>query len=104
MGRHGGVGLFGLVFRGIGLIFMLGFCGLLFLLFMGLIKRVFWGHRHWGPPHRYVPKGKEWKGSPHAARGPWPWHHHGAPWDVEDEPADEQEQTDNPDADSEDLE
>jgi hypothetical protein len=103
LGRHGGVGIFGMVFRGIGLIFMLGFSALLFLLFLGLIKRVLWGHSHWGPPHRWMPKDKEWKGRPHTARGPWPWHPRHR-WAMEDEPADEEELTDTPDPDSEDLE
>jgi hypothetical protein len=104
MGHHGGGGILGFVFRGIGLVFMLVFSGLLLLLLFGLIKRVFWGHRHWGPPHRCGPKGKEWKGRPHAARGPWPWHYHGAPWEVEDEAAEEEDEADMPDPGFEEVE
>ena len=104
MGLHGGGGILGMAFRGIGLIFMLGFAGLLVLLFAGLIRRVSWAHRYWGPPHRFTPKGRERKDSPHAARGPWLWHYHRHPWETEDEPTDEHTQTDTPNPESEDLE
>ena len=82
MGRHGGFGPFGILGFGIGLVFRLLFFGLLLVLLLGLIRRFFWGPRHWR--HAYPggpPKGKKWKGTHHHPRGPWAWHHCGAPWE-----------------------
>jgi hypothetical protein len=77
-------------FSFIGGLFRLAFAGLLLLMFIGLIKRIFWGRRRWGYHHcgpggkmhgpwspHYKggpPGGKEWKGKPHAGWGPWGWH------------------------------
>jgi hypothetical protein len=97
IGRHGGVGVFGLLGFGLGLLFKFVFFGLLLLLLIGLIRRLFWGPRHWhprymGPHHRgKPPKGAEWKHRPHAWGPPWTWHGHGEPEEVEDEFADEEE-------------
>jgi len=88
MGRHGATGPLGFVFGAIGGLFKLAFLGLLLLLLLGLVKRVFCGHRFWGPmhwghmpggPHHRgkPPEGKEWKGKPHGMWGPWAWHCHG---------------------------
>lgn len=75
MGRGAGHGPLGFLSAGIGLVFKLLATGLLLLLFLGLAKRVFWGHRpgrwhHWGPP----PKGGGGEGRPHPPWGPWAWH------------------------------
>jgi hypothetical protein len=75
MGRGAGYGPLGFLSAGIGLIVKLMVAGLLALLFLGLAKRVFWGHRpgrwhHWGPP----PKGDGGEGRPNPAWGPWAWH------------------------------
>ena len=87
MGGHRGVGLFGIIGAGIGLIFKLLFFGLLLLLGLGLVKRFFWGrhhwaYRHWGPPcpPGTTPKGKAGEDDPHAGWGPPPWHRHGKHW------------------------
>jgi hypothetical protein len=86
MGRYGNTGLFGFVSGAIGLLFRLVFFGLLLLLLLGLVKRLFWGPRHhWACYPGRPPKGKEWKGRPHPGWGPWAWHGHGAPWEAEDE-------------------
>jgi hypothetical protein len=101
MGRSAGHGLFGLLASGIGLLFKMAFLGLLLLLLLGLVKRLLWGPRHWQPRHRgphyghQPPKGKTWRGQPHAW-GPWAWHH-GKPWEAEDEPADEEGEPEDPD-------
>jgi hypothetical protein len=98
-GQYAGHGLFGLFASGIGLLFKLAFLGLLLLLLFGLVKRLIWGPRHWhrtGPHYGdRPPKGKEWKGQPHAW-GPWAWHH-GKPWQTEDEPDDEEDEPEDPD-------
>jgi hypothetical protein len=89
LGHHGGWGPFGIIGMGIGLIFKLLFFGLLVLLLLGLVKRLFWGHRHWG--HGYwgppCPPGKPWKGTTgesedesHAEWGPRAWHRHFKHW------------------------
>jgi hypothetical protein len=101
IGRDAGHGLFGLLAAGIGLLFKMVFLGLLLLLLFGLVKRLLWGPRHWHPRHwgpHYggkPPEGKAWKGQPHAW-GPWAWHH-GQPWQTEDEPADKEEEPEDPD-------
>lgn len=78
VGRYGGSGPFGLLFYGIGAIFRLAFFGLLLLLLLGLVKRVFWGHPHWGPASRCKPpEGEEGEDRPYVGWGPWAWHHHG---------------------------
>jgi hypothetical protein len=91
---HGGAGPFGILTSGVGLVMQLLFFGLVLLLLFGLVRRLFWGRRHWCPtyPGR-PPEGKEWKGKPH---GPWAWHHHrphGGPppwWGSESETAAEE--------------
>ena len=75
MGRGARHGPLGFLSAGVGLVFKLLATGLLLLLFLGLAKRVFWGHRpgrwhHWGPP----PKGDGSEARPHSAWGPWAWH------------------------------
>jgi hypothetical protein len=91
VGRHTGFGPFGFILGGIGLLFKLLFLGLLLLLLVGLIRRLFWGPRHWhhrpwGPYHPgKPPAAEEWRRKPHAW-GPWAWHGCGAPWDEEAEP------------------
>jgi hypothetical protein len=81
MGRHSGFGPMGFLSFGIGLVFKLLLFGLLFLLLLGLIKRIAWGHLAWHHMYRYgPPKGKEGEGKPQAAWGPWAWHRHRAHW------------------------
>ncbi|MGD2206601.1 MAG: hypothetical protein PVH17_07470 [Anaerolineae bacterium] len=82
LGRHGGWGPFGIIGFGIGLIFKLLFFGLLLVLLLGLVKRIFLGPRHWGwAPHwGRPPKGKEGEDKPHEAWGPRAWHRHFAHW------------------------
>lgn len=84
---HGGAGLFGIVGMGIGFLFKLLFFGLLLLLGLGLVRRLFWdrrhwAYRHWGPPcpPGTQPKGKAGEDDPHAGWGPPPWHRHGKHW------------------------
>jgi hypothetical protein len=73
-GVHGPLGFFA---RFIGGLFRLAFLGLLLLLGLGLIKRIFWGHRCWGPPHGWKPpEGSHEAGDTKAAWGPWGWHRH----------------------------
>ncbi len=87
--REAGYGPLGFLSAGIGLVVKLMVAGLLLLLFLGLVKRVMWGHRpwrwhHWGPP----PKGEWGEGRPHAAWGPWAWRcseHWGRPPEAEAE-------------------
>lgn len=93
MGRHGHFGPFSLLFGAVGFLFKFLFFGLLLLLLLGLVKRVFWGPRywhtkHWGAHHG----GKPPKGKPHGWWGPWAWHCHGGPWEEDAEtPAGESE-------------
>lgn len=95
VGRHGTFGPFGLIFGAIGALLKLAFFGLLLLLLLGLVKRVFFGHRHWGPPPwGKPPEGKEWKGRPHGRWGPWAWHCHGKYWEQEGEPAEGEDESD----------
>lgn len=78
-------GPFSFVGGAIGLLFRLAFFGLLLLLMIGLVKRLFWGPRwgarHWAAHHRGMPpKGKPWKGKPHGHWGPpWMWPCDGPP-------------------------
>jgi hypothetical protein len=67
---HGffGGGLLGIVGFG----FKLLFFGLLLLLGLGLVRRLFWGHRYGCMP----PGGKAWQGKDRAHWGPWGWHGH----------------------------
>jgi hypothetical protein len=95
---YSGYGLFEVLSSGIGLLFKLLFLGLVLLLLFGLVRRLFWGHRHWYPPYPgQPPEGREWKGKPH---GPWAWHHYrqrGGPspwWGPESEPAAEEGEPD----------
>lgn len=86
MARHGGFGPFGIISFGLGMLFKLLFFGLFLFLLLGLVKRLFWGHRrgglhHWGKP----PQGKGWKDHPHAAWGPWAWRCWGEHWGPEAE-------------------
>jgi hypothetical protein len=91
-------------FSFIGGLFRLAFAGILLLMFLGLLKRVFWGRRHWGyrhcgpvhkmhgpwgPHNKGGPTGhKEWRGKPYPGWGPWAWC---GPYDQpEEDPAGEQ--------------
>jgi hypothetical protein len=105
LGPHGATGPFGFLLHAIGGFFKLAFLGLLFLLLLGLVKRVFFGHRFWGPRHwshihggpHYrgkPPQGTEWKGGPHGMWGPWAWHCHGHYGESEDEPPGEEGESD----------
>ena len=53
------------------------------LLLIGLVKRIWWGHRCWAPPRNWMPpEGGESEGQFWSGRGPWAWHHyrrHGGP-------------------------
>jgi hypothetical protein len=81
IGRHGVGGPLGFLFGAIGALFRLAFLGLLLLLGLGLVKRIFWAHRCWGPPPGWKPpQGEEGGGTPYAARGPWGWHRHHRYW------------------------
>jgi hypothetical protein len=92
-GYHGGAGLLGIAGYGIGLLFKLLFFGLLLLLGLGLIKRLFWGRPHYWGRHRYEPyPGKpptadtRWKSrGRHPHWGPWAWHHPWEPWAPDEE-------------------
>ena len=90
--RHGGFHPFSILMK-------LFFFGLLLLLGIGLLKRIFWGPRRWAHYHRWAhqggkppagmwPKDKQGKHPPHPAWGPWAWHAHGACWGPEDTSAD----------------
>lgn len=86
LGRHSGFGPLGLIGAGIGLIFKLLLFGLLLVLLLGLVRRIFWGHRwsygHWGPPcpPGAPPRGDKGADAPASGWGPPPWHHHGKHW------------------------
>jgi hypothetical protein len=92
---HGDAGPFRVLTSGIGLLMQLLFFGFVLLLLFGLVRRLFWGRRHWCPPYPgRPPEGSEWRGKPH---GPWAWHHyhrqHGGPppwWGPGSEPAAEE--------------
>lgn len=88
---YGPMGRFG-HFSPFGFLFKMLFFGLLLLLFIGLITRIFFGRRHWGFHYGpRPPKGKEWKGRPHGPVGPWHWWHcHG--WEEKARPSDEESQ------------
>jgi hypothetical protein len=97
------VGPFGFIFGAIGALFKLAFFGLLLLLGLGLVKRLFFGHRCWGPPPGWRPPGgKEGEGKPYAAWGwgPRAWHRHhrhwGPPpwWEAPSEAEDEDDELD----------
>jgi hypothetical protein len=109
-GPFGGGGLFGFLTFGIGMLFKLLFLGLILLLVVGLVRRLFWGPRYWGPHRRWAryhgphkpgagppghrpPGGKEWKDKAHAW-GPWAWHWCGEPWEEGDEPTGEEGEPD----------
>ena len=81
MGRHGIVGPFGFFLGAIGALFKLGFMGLLLLLGLGLVRRIFVGHRCWGPPPGWKsPDGQEGEGRSYATWGPRFWRHHHRHW------------------------
>lgn len=89
--RHGAMGPFSFVLRGIGLMFKLAFFGLLFFLLLGLVKRIFWGPGHWGHHHRHwPPKGKEWKHRHPPRWGPWAWHCYAEREEPAEQPASEE--------------
>ena len=74
-GRYGALGPFGFFFGIIGAIFRLALFGLLLLLGMGLLKRIFFGRRCWGPPPGWRPPGgKEVDEKAYATWGPRAWH------------------------------
>lgn len=94
----------GFIGGAIGLLFRLAFFGLLLLLLIGLVKRLFWGPRwgshHWAAHHPGMPpRGKPWKGAPHSQWGP-PWAWRCAPQPGEAEPAagSESDEPEEPDA------
>lgn len=98
VGPHGGSGPFGFLISGIGMLFRLAFFGLLLLLLLGLVMRLFWGPRHRHPWHWCrPPKGKGWEGKPYPNWGPWARHWHGDHGEAEDEPASEKGAADDPD-------
>jgi hypothetical protein len=80
-----GPGLLGGLGYGIGVLFKLAFLGLLLLLVLGLVRRLFWGPRHWWAHYcAPVPSGEGWQGQPGGAQpqahrhwfhrwGPPPW-------------------------------
>lgn len=86
--RYGAVGgPFGFILGAIGALFKLAFFGLLLLLGLGLAKRLFFGHRCWGPPPGWrpppgwkQPEGKEGEGRSYATWGPRGWHRHHKHW------------------------
>ena len=82
-GRHSVAGPFAFVFGAIGFAFKLAFFGLLMVLLIGLVRRIWWGHHCWAPPRNWVPpEGEEGEGHFWSGRGPWAWHHyrrHGGP-------------------------
>jgi hypothetical protein len=98
-----GGGLFGFLAFGLGMFFKLAFLGLILLLAFGLVRRILWGPRHWGPhrrwahyygPHKHrhgPPGGKEWKGRAHPW-GPWAAHWCGEPWEEGAEPGSEEDE------------
>jgi hypothetical protein len=70
----------------LGTLFRLMLFGVMLLVAIGLLKRVFWGrhycgYHHWGrharmphPPHRpKPPSGVDCRCGPHRKWGPWPW-------------------------------
>jgi hypothetical protein len=105
--RHGGFSPFSILFR------ML-FFGLLVLLFIGLIKRIFWRHRHWAPYYRRhhphwppagtAPRGKPGKHPPHPTWGPWAWHAYCGWGEPEDQPASQEEEAGTAETGTEDVE
>jgi len=100
-GGHRG-GPVGLLFGFVGGLFKLGFLGLLMLLFLGLVKRIFWGGRCFAPhPPGKAWKHKAWKHKQHGWGPPWTWHEHGPPCGPEGEPADEAEAPKSADAEYE---
>jgi hypothetical protein len=78
-------------FSPFGFLFKLAFAGLFLLLLLGLIKRIFWGPRHW---HRHhwggPPRGKAWGDKPHPGWGPWAWHGCGQEEESEAQPRGEE--------------
>lgn len=77
-------GPFSFVGGAISLLFRLAFFGLLLLLLIGLVKRIFWGPgwgaRHWAAHRRGMPP----KGKPHGHWGPpWMWPCDGPPTEAE---------------------
>lgn len=81
VGHYGTVGPFGFVFGAVGALFKLAFFGLLLLLGLGLVKRLFFGRRCWGPPYGWKPpEGKEAEGKPYASWEPRSWHRRHRHW------------------------
>lgn len=95
MGRLGHAGPFGFFGGVIGFFFKLAFFGLILLLFLGLIKRICWGPRHWRYAHPGKPptpeEWKKWKHKHHGWGPPWTWHCQGAPWEQKAEADQEDE-------------
>lgn len=94
MGGSAYTGPFGFIFGAVGFLFRVAFLGLILLLLLGLVRRLFWGPRHgWahvGPRPACAPKGSS---KSYPRHGPWAWHGHGPPWATGDEP-DEEAETD----------
>jgi hypothetical protein len=80
-----GPGPLGGLFFGVKMLFGLAFLGVLLLVFLGVVRRLFWGHYHWGPHYcAPVPPGQGWEGPPGAGSQPqadWRrhWHHRWGP-------------------------
>jgi hypothetical protein len=75
-GRHTSWGPLGILAFGIGLIFKLLFLGLVLVLLLGMVKRLFWGRRHPCPPHWGKPAEDERsEGTSDTGWGPFAWHH-----------------------------
>jgi hypothetical protein len=93
---------FGMASFGLGMLFRMLFFGLILVLLIGLIRRLFWGPRHWYPGyHRPYypgkpPKGEPGEGHPHPGWGPWArhWHEH---WSEGRDPIGEESQPGDPD-------
>jgi hypothetical protein len=83
-------GPFSFLFGAVGFLFKVAFLGLGLLLFLGLVKRLFWGPRHgWAHVGPRPPHGSTGSGQTHARHGPWAWHACGGGSEAEDEPSDE---------------
>jgi hypothetical protein len=91
-------GPIGFLARGAGFFLKLTFVGLFVLLFLGLIRRIFWSRHHcppgyWGKP----PEGRDWEGKAHPGWGPWARHWHGEAPGNRGEPASPEDEPEDPD-------
>jgi len=89
LGSRAYTGPFSFIFGAVGFLFKVAFLGLILLLLLGLVRRLFWGPRHgWAHVGPRPPCGPESSHRSHPWHGPWAWHAHGQPWKTEDEPED----------------